>query len=272
MTLHSTLREWAPPALLRMYRRVRGASIQFDGNYPAWREAKAASRGYDDRQLVERVKLAMRQVLDGDGACERDGVVLPTDETNFPLVAALQYVALEHRPLRVLDFGGALGSTYCQMRKFFPDGVELHWDVVEQADFVECGNQDFAHAHLRFHFTLEDAVAQARPDVVLLSSVLPYLERPYETLAAIAASGVEYIILDRTPVLRNAGRDRLTVQQVRLPEYHASYPAWFFSESALLDAFSSSYRAIFRFESFESWDLGDTKSQSIGGLFRKVTA
>jgi putative methyltransferase (TIGR04325 family) len=272
VTLRHVLREWAPPALLRKYRRLRGDSIRFSGDYSTWQQCQAASRGYDDSLILEQVKRAMLRVRNGEGACERDGIVLSACEPNFPLLAALEYVALAAGRLRVLDFGGSLGGTYHQVRKLIPESVDLSWEVVEQAGFVECGIRNFADAHLRFHLTIDDAIAAGKPNIVLLSSVLPYLEQPYETLAQIVNAGCEFILLDRTPVLRAADRDRLTVQQIRLPEYHASYPAWFFAKSRLMAAFSPIYHAVFLFDSFESWEVDGTMSQSIGGLFRKVTA
>lgn len=266
-----TLRDWAPPALLRAYRRTQPRSIRFSGDFASWQEAKAASRGYDDASIVERVRRATQQARDGAGLIERDGVVLADEERNFPLLAALQHVALARGRLRVIDFGGALGGTYDQVRKQLPAELAMDWTVVEQADYVACGARHFTSAELHFEDSLEQALAQA-PDAVLLSSVLPYLEKPRTVLAGIIAAGCPYIIFDRTPVLREpGGRDRLTVQHVTLPEYSASYPAWFFSEAALLEAFRPAYAPVFCFDSFESWDLGDLKSQSIGGLFRNTS-
>jgi putative methyltransferase (TIGR04325 family) len=268
----ASLRDWAPPALLRIYRRSHPRSIRFSGDFASWQEAKAASQGYDDASIVERVRRATQQARAGVGLIERDGVVLADGERNFPLLAALQHVALARGRLRVLDLGGALGGTYDQVRKQLPAELSLDWTVVEQPDYVACGARHFAGAELHFEASLEQALAQA-PDVVLLSSVLPYLQEPRAALAGIVAAGCPYIIFDRTPVLRDpVGRDRLTVQHVNLPEYSASYPAWFFAEASLLEAFRPGYAPVFRFDSFESWDLGDLKSQSIGGLFRNGQA
>ena len=79
-----------------------------------------------------------------DPAFERDGVVFDQPDYNFPLLACLLRVATESgNRLRVLDFGGSLGSTYFQCRPFLGGVSELRWTVVEQPQFVECGRREF---------------------------------------------------------------------------------------------------------------------------------
>ena len=262
------LREWTPPRMLAAYRRLRGESIRFSGEFANWEEARLASKGYDDALIVERVRQATLKANASTCLMERDGMVLPSDVT-FPLLASLQHVALSLGRLRVLDFGGALGGLYFHLRRHLPPNVPVLWTVVEQRRFVECGKLHFAVAELSFEENLERALSEGVADVALLSSVLPYLEHPHQTLSMFLNSGCEYLLLDRTPVLREATSDRLTVQTVDFLEYSASYPAWFFVEAPLLEEIGVRYKSVFGFDSFESWDLGALKSQSIGGLFRK---
>lgn len=267
--LRAFLRDWMPPRLLAAYRRTRGESIRFSGEYATWQAARAASTGYDDSAIVERVRQATLTAGANSGLMERDGVVLEADETNFPLLASLQHIALLQGRLHLLDLGGGLGGLYVQLRRHLPPSLPVRWTVVEQGAFVECGNRNFTTAELLFKADLPLALHEDQVDVILMSSVLPYLEHPRRTLALLLDSGCEYLLLDRTPVLRGEGRDRLTVQTVNLPEYEASYPAWFFSEAALLEEIGAKYESVFSFDSFESWDLGAIKSRSIGGLFKK---
>jgi putative methyltransferase (TIGR04325 family) len=266
------VRDWLPPVLLGVYRRMRGESIAFRGNYPDWQAAQADSRGYADAVIVERVSQALLQVRAGAGAFERDGVVLPRQEYDFPLLAALLHVAATRGRLHVADFGGSLGSTYFQHRELLRGIPDLRWDVVEQAHFVERGRAEFADAVLGFQFSLQDCLAAGQPNVVLLSSVLPYMPKPYELIAQVRASGAEFVLLNRTPALPGDSADLLAVQHVALAEYQTSYPAWLLGQARLFAAFAPEYRLVLEFESDEQWQVGAQRANAVGGLLQRVGA
>jgi len=132
----------------------------------------------------------------------------------------------------VLDFGGSLGTSYHQCRGFLSGLKSLRWSIVEQPKFVECGRESFETEELKFYYDIDEALISEKPDVVLLSGVLEYIERPYDLLKEIATRNFQYIILDRTPVV-GLESDILTVQKVPKEIYEASYPCWFLSENKL---------------------------------------
>jgi putative methyltransferase (TIGR04325 family) len=265
-------RGWAPPALLDLYRRLRGESIAFRGSYRTWEEALAASSGYADEVIVERVRRALLQVRAGAGGYERDGVVLPHREYDFPLLAALLHVAATRQRLHVVDFGGSLGSTYFQHRELLRGVPGLKWEVVEQAHFVECGRKDFADGILGFQFTLADCFAAGRPNLILLSSVLPYVPKPYELIEQVRALGVDFVLLNRTPALPPGSPDLLTVQHVALAEYQTSYPAWLLEQARLFAAFAPGYGRVLELKSDEQWRVGEGRAVCVGGLWKRVDA
>ena len=65
MTAAAVLRDWLPPALHRALGRATGRSLRFVGGWPGWDAAAAASRGYDDSAILERVVHATRHVEAG---------------------------------------------------------------------------------------------------------------------------------------------------------------------------------------------------------------
>ena len=264
------VRDWLPPALLGLYRRVRGERIAFRGNYPNWEAALTDSRGYADVAIVERVSQALLQVRAGTGAFERDGVVLPCHKYDFPLLAALLHVAATRGRLHVADFGGSLGSTYFQHLKLLRGIPDLRWDVVEQPHFVERGRAQFADAVLRFQFSLRDCLAAGQPNLVLLSSVLPYVPKPYALITQVRASGAEFVLLNRTPALPADSADLLTVQHVALAEYQTSYPAWLLGQTRLFAAFAPEYRLVLEIEPEEHWQVGAQQARGVGGLLQRV--
>lgn len=250
------VRDLLPPVLLRATRRVRGTGITFSGDYPSWSAARDASSGYDADAVLDRAFDAARAVSLGEGAFERDGVVLDLPEYSFPMLAVLLRVAAGvDGPLRVLDIGGAFGTSARQLAAFAPH-VAADWRIVEQPAFVERGLKHFTRSDLHFHESVEAACADAAPHVVLLASTLQYLEQPYAMLDRVRALGWRALVVDRTPAC-DAPTDRLTVQAVPPSIYDASYPCWVFSidrlSAALADARSGARVAATWHEASGPW-------------------
>jgi len=238
------LRALLPPLAMRWLRRWRGRTSHFKGNFATWAEARLASTGYDTTLILERVLAATREVRAGRAAFERDSVLFAQPEANHPLLAGLLYVAARHGGrLAVADFGGSLGSTYWQHRRWFDSLATVRWCVVEQAHFVAAWRKELTDAHLGFYPSLAECVAREQPTILLLSSVLSYLEAPQALLAEASQAKFSYILIDRTPCLEGTP-DRLTVQQVPPAIYPASYPCWLFARSSLLQPLARDYRLI----------------------------
>jgi putative methyltransferase (TIGR04325 family) len=84
------------------------------------------------------------------------------------------------------------------------------------------------------------------PNVILLSSVIHYLEEPYELLKEIISKEFEYILIDRTLFI-DKNEDRLTIQKVPEKIYKASYCCWLLSESKFVSMISKKYQLIYDF-------------------------
>lgn len=256
----SVLHDLVPPVCPKLWRRIRDPGqalsdrIHYFGDYPTWDAAVSASDGYDTPFILERVRSSTAKVRDGLAAYERDGLLFERPEYSFPLLACLLRIASSaSNRLRVLDFGGALGSTYFQSRSFLTGLEDLRWNVVEQAHFIECGQREFQTDQLRFFSSLDACLAQGPVDVVLLSGVLQCLQDPHELLATILGKGIAYLLLDRTPLL-DGDSDRLTVQHVPAYIYGkpVRYPAWFFGRTRLLAGLAQEYRLLVEFEALDS--------------------
>src|SRR5690606_5982367 len=124
-----------------------------------------------------------------------DTVLFHRREANGHLLKALQIAAVANGGrLRVVDFGGALGSTWWQHRPWLEEFSEVTWSVVEQPAFVEIGQREFSVGPLRFFPSLSSCFDYDQPDIILLSSVLPYLEKPHSLLAEIRLLPFQHVI------------------------------------------------------------------------------
>lgn len=228
------LRDVTPPIVSRMAARQRGGVTRLVDGFATWPAAVAAAGTYSEESILERVRTATDDVRAGKAAFERDGVLFDSIEYRWPVVAGLMWqAARDHGSLRVLDFGGSLGSTFRQYQALVRD-LDVRWAVVEQPSFVNAGRA-YSDDVLSFHESIEQANAEIAPNVVLLSSVLQYLPDPHEVLASLAATSASIVIIDRTP-LSSSPLDIPVVQVVPESIYRASYPAWVLSRSRLLSS------------------------------------
>jgi putative methyltransferase (TIGR04325 family) len=248
-TTKNILESLTPPIVWQRVRRIlsgiRGGQIRFVGNFRSWAEAQAAStsNGYSTELILDRTIEAIRRVKNGEAAFERDSVTFQELEYHFPLAWALMRAAARHGRLHVLDFGGALGSTYSQSRPLLDSTPSLKWAIVEQLGHVEAGKKEFTNQELSFHRTVEEACRYQQCDVLLLSGVLQCLPDPLGFLDSVLNLGIPSVILDRTPFMLN-GIPRLTVQHVPDWIYPASYPAWFLSGHEVMAKFAKRYDKI----------------------------
>jgi len=263
MSLRSVIKETLPEPIRRV---LTGIFYGWHGSYASWDDAAKKCSGYNSAAILQKVKDAASKVRDGVAHYERDSVIFDEIQYSYPLLTGLLWSAARRGgKLNVLDFGGSLGSTYYQNKIFLDSLNEVNWCIVEQPEFVKEGRALFSNGRLNFFYTVAECFKSFRIDLVLFSSVLQYLEKPYELLEQIIKEGPEIIIIDRTPFV--AGEDRLTVQKVNPSIYKASYPCWFFNKEKFLGMFGDSYNLVLEFEAL---DRANIKSEFLGFIFQKI--
>src|SRR5258708_3853985 len=251
------LKEFVPPALVNFYKRST-AKYGWFGNYASWQAALAESSGYDSHEIVEKVKSALLKVKTGEAVYERDSVLFDKIEYSWPLLSALLWVANQNGSrLNVLDFGGSLGSTYFQNRKFLSDLMDVKWNIVEQDKFVEYGKKYFEDDKLKFYENIDLCLNENRVNVILLSCVLPYVENPYELLETILQHKFEFILFDRMPFFEDNTPSRITIHKVDPTVYPATIPTHIFNESSFTRFMRREYDLISDFETELKIQLAD---------------
>jgi putative methyltransferase (TIGR04325 family) len=267
IVLRQIIKKITPPIFLDIFRR-RISKYGFFGNFLTWKDAVNASTGYNTNEIIKKVKHSLLKVKSGKAIYERDSVLFDKIHYSWPLLAGLLWIASQKgNRLNLIDFGGSLGSSYFQNRKFLMHLKELKWNIVEQKKMVECGKKYFENEHLNFYYNLVDCIKEHKPNAILLSSVIQYIEKPYNLLKRIINYKFDFIIIDRTPFIKT-NNDRLTVQKVSPKIYKASYPAWFFSETKFLKSFEGRYELIEEFDVLGK-DKANIPSRYKGFIFRR---
>jgi putative methyltransferase (TIGR04325 family) len=244
---------------------VFGLFYGWHGNYSTWSEARIKCTGYDSKLILEKVRSSLLQVKDGNAAYERDSVLFNEIQFSYPVLSGLLWISAQNKGrLNVLDFGGSLGSSYFQNKQFLDSLDDVNWCIVEQPDFVKTGLRDFATDRLHFFYSIEECLNSFNINIVLLSSVLQYLEEPYSLLENLKSLPIDYIIIDRTPFV--SGKDRITIQKVWPRIYKASYPCWFFNEQKIVNLLSTDFRLVLKFDAL---DKANISSKFKGFIFSK---
>jgi putative methyltransferase (TIGR04325 family) len=248
-------------------RGISGFFYGWHGNYSSWNEAVKMSSGYSSETIVKTVSDSSAKVRDGLAAYERDSVVFEQAEYSFPVLSGLLWIAAQNKGLlRVLDFGGSLGSSYFQNKKFLDKIPEVHWCIIEQPQFVKEGLSKFSTDRLQFFNSAEDCLTSKEIDVILLSSVLQYIEEPFRLLENLTSKGIKYLIIDRTPFVK--GKDRITIQKVHPLIYKATYPCWFFNKGKFINFLGKDYELI---ADFDAIDKANLPSEFKGFIFSRKT-
>jgi putative methyltransferase (TIGR04325 family) len=152
-------------------------------------------------------------------------------------LAALQHAWLElgqPSQLRVLDFGGALGSHFHALEPFWP-WCRLQWTVCETTAVATAGNAEFECDRpngTTLRFTDQAAeVVNAGIDLVFASCSLQYLEDWQPMLQLFKAT--PWLLLDRVPLIDHPS-DLIAIQVVPASYTDTRYPGWKWAASTWL--------------------------------------
>jgi putative methyltransferase (TIGR04325 family) len=231
------LKNCLPIGVARLIQHYRADDVHFEGDYATWEAAACRCVGYDAALILTKVLDATLRVNRGEAAFERDSVVFDETEYSWPVTAGLMWAAAQSGGrLDVLDFGGALGSSYFQNTAFLSPLHSVRWSVIEQSHYVQAGRDHIQSDSLRFYPSIEECLTENTPSVVLLSSVMQYLPSVDDLIKQIDDTGARIVIIDRTP-FTNGVIDRICIQKVPKRIYQASYPMRVFSLIKFLDRF-----------------------------------
>lgn len=227
------IKQIIPPFFIYCYKILNSKKIKF---YIDWQEALVESKGYDSQELINKLLLSAKHVYEGEKAFERDGITFDKLEFNWPLLSSILYSTRNNNNV-ILDFGGGFGSTYFQHKNFLDTKSVLKWIVVEQNEIIKLANQNFKSEKLFFLPNINE-VKKFKPQTLLLSSVLHYLEDPYKELKDILSiDSIKYIVIDRTPFFNENSKSKIVIQKVKNIVYETSYPHWVFNIEQLLSFF-----------------------------------
>ena len=248
----------------RLMNKVRGGdrpTVSFHGKYSNFSEALKQTTSYNAQVITDKVEERAKAFKKEDLGKDL-GVILSDYGALFSVLTKIH--GEKGNSLKVVDFGGSGGYFYFQLKNFLGDRSSIGWTVVELAPVAEIGKKYYANNELSFETDFDKAVDERKPDVLLISGTIQYLNEPFAFLDKAISKGIEYIVIDRSPFTQHPAY--VQVQQVRKPIYDASFPIHIMNYNEFVHKLSSKYKLWFRFPSVDK-KIGE--ADALGMVFIK---
>jgi len=235
--------------------------IKIIGTFNDWKTAIRFSSGYNDPVIIRKKKESLEKVLKKEAKFERDSFLFYKEYPDKVLISTIKKLC--KKKITICDFGGSFASLYFQNINFL-DKKKICWKVVEQKKIVNIANKKIKINNLFFFDDIKE-VLKKKVDLVIFSSVLQYLEYPYDLLREIANKKINNVIILRT--LFHDGPELIKIQVVPKHIYPASYPIRIFNRNKFLKTMKNyNYKIANRILTSESLDGFCCK----GYFFKKI--
>lgn len=202
------IREFVPPVLINFAKSIKG--IAHSKEYSSYSQAKDActSDAYQNTELCNMI--ADKTVIHIQTLKAKPFSLNPT---NVFLVAAMNQFLTVHsaKSISILDFGGACGTHYFEVRRIIPGNISIKWYVVETAQMMKSAmERKLNNYELIFVSSIDDVKSDI--DFIHSSSALQYVPDPYGFLNSLIAVKAKWIFFNRMMFNEN-DRDFVTVQK-----------------------------------------------------------
>ncbi len=265
--IYKLLKIIIPQKILNLIYNLKYQKVKYIGPYNNWFEAKKNSRGWSDQKILEKVKKSTLASMNNSNTYERDGEILRDNMYPVNIVKFLNSELNENN--LVIDFGGSLGSLYFHIRSKI--GIEnIKWSIIEQTNYVNLGKKIVQNKEISFFEDLKD-VEKVDGTIIILSSILQYVENPEKIINQIInLKSIKHIILDRL-ILSNSNQDKIYVQKNPRKYLNTSYPIRIFSEEKFLEYFKN-FKTIFKGESYigTNFELDGNKLNYCNIIFSRI--
>ena len=229
--------------------------IKVIGIFNDWKSATRNSSGYSDPVIIVKKKESLEKVLNKEAKFERDSYLFYKESPDRALISVIKKICKKN--ITICDFGGSFASLYFQNINFL-DKKKICWKVVEQKKIVKIANKKICINNLFFFDDIKD-VLKKKVDLVIFSSVLQYLEYPYDLIRKIANKKIKNVIILRTPF--HDEDELIKIQVVPKYIYPASYPIRIFNRNNFLKTMKDyNYKIIKRILTTERLDGFSYKS------------
>lgn len=227
--------------------------------YKNYQEAmnSCTSKGYENDAIIELIVQKRRRMQNPEYA-----ELLKQLSVGMILLSnAILKAAAEHKlkTIHVIDFGGADGGHYLQVRRFLKKEIALKWVVVETPTMV-AAMQEFATDELKFVENIDKALQiLGKVDVFHTSGTLQSVDEPYVFLEKFCEIKAPFMVFNRQSFVLGA-KELVSVQlsllswhgwaaiKIDMPDFVVKYPHTSIRKVRFEDIISKHYNIVSKFE------------------------
>ena len=187
-----------------------------------WNSAKLKTAGYEGDATLESLTSRIESLKNLQGQ--------PHDDRLVEIAKAFRDSVKQSNdssPIRVLDIGGSFGEHFFHLQKLMP-AHSFDWTVLETEGHCSI-IPEFLTSIKGLRFISDPPASDQHFDIALLSSVIQYVDAPYDLLT-MALQISDSVIVNRLPLSPYA-KDRVAIQRPGLLGSKGSYPVHIFSET-----------------------------------------
>ena len=197
-----------PPIIVLLIRRILG----LDG-FKEYSDFSTALRscsvdGYQNKELCNMIADKTVNYI----SCLKNKPHLVNPKSTLLLSAILKYMSLANKnTFNILDFGGACGVHYYEIRDLLPKDIKLKWYIVETEQMVKSAlDRELNNEELSFVSSVKEI--QTRIDFIHSSGTLQCCKDPYEIINLFLELDANWIFFNRM-IFNEIDRELVVVQK-----------------------------------------------------------
>ena len=181
----------------------------WEGVYENWDLAPGDDDAFKNDFWIDKISQHALKTLESYHSQDEQPLSTSVRENVLPLISAM--ISLNKmEPLRILDFGGGMGTGYLLLKKSLCAQNLIEYHIVEGEAICQRGKEIFSsHPNLHFHQTIPKLTDPVH--IIHLGSSLQYIENWCELIASFISLKPRYLIL--TDVLAGDIKNFVTIQK-----------------------------------------------------------
>ena len=238
--------------------------VQIIKQVSSWDDALKNSHNYNQDKLINNIFLATQNVLKKKYKYESDGINFNYLNIDNNFLESLKKCIKKENTI-LLDFGGSLGSMYFKYHDLISKNKYIELLIVEQEKIFEKSKILNFPINIKFFKNIDEI--QVKPDIILLGSVLQYIEHHNKLLKKLISLKPNYIFIERTIFSIN-NLEPIYIQENYFKLKKTSYPVRAISLKLLIKfMLKANYIIMNKYENKDKITGDNVKVNSI--LFKK---
>ncbi|MDB0022452.1 methyltransferase, TIGR04325 family [Flavobacteriaceae bacterium] len=230
----------------------------------SWDHALKNSHNYNQDKLVNNIFLSTQNVLKKKYKYESDGINFNNLNIDHNFLESLKKCIKTDNTI-LLDFGGSLGTTFFKYHDLISKNKLIEWFIIEQEKIFEKSKILNFPINLKFFKNIDEI--QVKPDIILLGSVLQYIEHHNKLLTKLISLKPNYVFIERTIFSIN-NLEPIYIQENYFNFKKTSYPVRAISLKLLIKfMLKANYIVVNKYENKDIIAGDNVKVNSI--LFKK---